>query len=102
MVKSESLDPDALLEALKVGDYYSTTGPEIYDIQIIPGDMITVRCSPASRVFVTGNGWTAESVSGNGLREVELDISNFNSPFGRITVRDDNGGRAWSNPFWFA
>ena len=100
-VKSESLDPDALVEALKVGDYYSSTGPEIYDVDVIAGDKVRVRCSPASRVFVTGKGYTAASESGNGLTEIELDISGFNSPYGRVTVRDAKGGRAWSNVFWF-
>ena len=33
-VKSESLEPDALLAALKRGDYYSSTGPQIHDLQI--------------------------------------------------------------------
>ena len=100
-VKADELTPDALLESLKVGDYYSSTGPEIYDIDVYTGDKIIVRCSPAERVYVTGIGWTSSYVSGNGLINVELDISKFNSPYGRIVVRDDNGGRAWSNPFWF-
>ena len=100
-VKADELTPDTLLEALKTGDYYSSTGPKIYDIDVYTGDKIIVRCSPAERVYVTGIGWTSSYVSGNGLINVELDISNFNSPYGRIVVRDDNGGRAWSNPFWF-
>jgi hypothetical protein len=100
-VKSPSLDPDALLKALKAGHYYSSTGPQIFDVRIQPGKKAMVRCSPASRVFITGRGWTAAHVSGNGLREAELDLSHFDSPYGRIIVRDANGGRAWTNPIWF-
>lgn len=100
-VKAEELSPESILEALKNGYYYSSTGPEIYDIDIIPGDKVTVRCSPASRVFVVGTLAHAVNVYGNGLREVTLRINRFDSPWGRIIVRDENGGRAWSNPFWF-
>ncbi|MDX1992978.1 MAG: phosphotransferase [bacterium] len=100
-VKSEELSPEALLESLKQGWYYSSTGPEIHDIQVFPKDKVIVRCSPAERIFITGKGWTAVSAYGNGLFGAELDISKFDSPYGRIVVRDIKGGRAWSNPFWF-
>jgi hypothetical protein len=102
MVKSESLEPDALLMALKAGDYYSSTGPEIYDIQVFPGDKIVVQCSPAERVFVTGYGYHAASTYGNGILSAEISLKGFDSPYARVTVRDAKGGRAWSNPFWFA
>lgn len=100
-VKAEEHSPEAILEALKVGDFYSSTGPQIHDIDVYPGDKIIVRCSPAERVYVIGSGWSSAYESGNGLINVELDISTFNSPYARIIVRDAKGGRAWSNPFWF-
>ncbi len=100
-VKSEMLTPEALLAALKAGAYYSSTGPEIYDIQVEPGRRVLVRCSPASRVFVTGSTYHAASVYGNGITEAELPLDNFDSPYCRVTVRDSCGGRAWSNPIWF-
>lgn len=98
-VKSESLNPESLLEALKDGHYYSSTGPEIFDIQIGDGT-VYVRCSPAQRIFVTGCGYHARAAWGNGITEAELDISNMSSPYCRVTVRDVHGGRAWSNPVW--
>ncbi len=100
-VKSETLHPEAILAALKAGSYYSSTGPEIYDVQVFPKEKIIVRCSPAERIFATGKGWTAVSAYGNGLFGAELNIEKFDSPYGRIVVRDAKGGRAWSNPFWF-
>lgn len=100
-VKAQELTPDSLLSALKAGDYYASTGPEIYDIQVHPGEKLVVRCSPASRVFITGSGWTADSITGSGLMEAEFSLEKFRSPYVRVIVRDKNGGRAWSNPFWF-
>ena len=101
MVKAEANEPDALLKALKAGHFYSSTGPQIHDIQVNPGHEVVVRCSPVDWIFVTGRGPASVPAKGHGLTEVTLDISNFKSPYGRITVRDAFGKRAWSNPFWF-
>lgn len=100
-VKSESLEPTALLTALKNGHYYASTGPEIYDIQVTPGEKVTVRCSPAERVFATGIGSKSVAVGGYINNQYVLNLQNFPSPYCRITVRDSQGGRAWSNPIWF-
>lgn len=100
-VKSESLEPNALLAALKAGHYYSSTGPQIHDIQVVPGEKVTVRCSPVNSVFVSGRAAVAKYTHGQGLLEAELPIDNFDSPFCRVTVRDAFGQRAWSNPIWF-
>ncbi|MBZ0289587.1 MAG: phosphotransferase, partial [Anaerolineae bacterium] len=78
----------------------SSTGPQIFDVQVIGGQKVVVRCSPASRIFVTGSGYHSRTAWGNGIIEAELDISTMHSPYIRVTVRDDRGGRAWSNPIW--
>ncbi len=46
-VKSEALTPAALLEALKAGRYYASTGPQIYDVRFEGRSRVHVRCSPA-------------------------------------------------------
>lgn len=101
MVKAEELTPESLLQALHNGHYYSSTGPMIHDIQVIPNDRVYVRCSPASRIFVTGAGFTSSYEYGNGITEAEISLKKFPSPFGRVTVRDAYNRRAWSNAFWF-
>lgn len=100
-VKSESLDPDSLLRALKAGHYYSSTGPQLYDIRVTPGEKVYIRCSAADRIFLTGRSSFSRIAYGNGITEAEFDVHTFNSPYCRITVLDHNGGRAWSNPIWF-
>jgi predicted metal-dependent phosphoesterase TrpH len=99
-VKSERLEPDALLAALKAGHYYSSSGPQIHDVRVEPGERVVVRCSPAEWVFVTGKGPAASAVEGHGVTEAELSLKNFASPYLRVTVRDVHGGRAWTNPVW--
>ncbi len=102
-VKAEANEPQAIVDALRAGNYYSSTGPEIYDISLGgPQDAtLTVKCSPAERIFLTGFGAKALSTPGHGVTEASFDVSQFrNSPFLRVTVRDAKGGRAWSNPIW--
>lgn len=100
-VKSEHREPDAILTALKAGHYYSSTGPQIHNIKILPGRKLEVHCSPAERILVTGFGSQVASTWGNGITSAELSLGNLSySPYFRVTVRDSNGGRAWSNPVW--
>ncbi|RLT38948.1 MAG: phosphotransferase [Chloroflexi bacterium] len=101
-VKAAENAPDALLAALKAGHFYSSTGPAIHDVQVTPGQSVTVRCSPAARIFVTGSHRQGRHAFGHGLTSAELDISDLDSPYLRVTVRDAQGKRAWTNPIWFA
>jgi predicted metal-dependent phosphoesterase TrpH len=97
-VRAESLDPDHLLEALKQGLYYSSTGPTIHDIRI-DADRAIVHCSPVRKVVLTSSAPGLELVQGNSLTECAVPLGKFTSaPFVRITVEDSAGGRAWSNP----
>jgi hypothetical protein len=101
MVKSESLDPDALLAALKAGDYYSSTGPVIHDLVVEPGKRLYLRTSPANRVFLLGGPAEYRMVGEQGLTEAEFDLSDWNREYARVVVRDDAGRKAWTNPLWF-
>ena len=80
MVKSETNDPDALLAALKAGDYYSSSGPEIYDLVVEPGERLRLRCSPADRIFLIGGPAKYETIGEQGITEAEFDLSAWTSP----------------------
>lgn len=101
MVRSESNDPAALVAALKAGDSYASTGPEIVDLRIEPGKRLWIRTTPASRVFAIGGPAVYRTVGEHGLTEAEIDLAGWRSPFLRVVVRDDAGRKAWTNPFWF-
>jgi hypothetical protein len=101
MVRCETRDPEALLTALKAGDYYSSTGPEIYDLDVEPGERLRLRCSPADRIFLIGGPAKYENIGEQGVTEAEFDLSGWDSPYARVLVRDDAGRKAWTNPFWF-
>lgn len=99
-VRAESLDPAALLAALKAGHYYASTGPEIHAIRLHDG-RVTVGCSPASRVLITGGIPGKQVRYGHALTECSLPLDKFQaSAYIRVTVVDAAGKRAWSNPIW--
>lgn len=101
-VRAESLDPAALLAALKAGHYYASTGPEIHMIRLHDGT-ITIGCSPVSRVLVTGGVPGKQVRAGHALTECSLPLDMFRaSAYIRVTVVDDTGARAWSNPIWLS
>jgi hypothetical protein len=99
--KAQELTPQAILAALKAGDTYSSTGPQFFDVQIVPGEKVHVRCSPAQQIMVTGKGPEAHTLHGNGLIEGEISLKRWRSPHCRITIRDRHGELAWTNIIWF-
>lgn len=101
-VKSETLSPEALVAALKAGDFYSSTGPQITHLEITPGERLMVRCTPSSRVFAIGRPTEYMSVAEQGITEASFDLSRWRSPYLRVLVRDDAQRKAWTNPIWFA
>ncbi len=101
MVKSETLEPDALIAALKAGHYYSSSGPEIHALDVVPGRCLSLRCSPANRVFLLGGPAKYTMLGEQGITEAEFDLSDWNQPYARVLVRDDAGRKAWTNPIWF-
>lgn len=99
-VKSESLEPEALVAALKRGDYYSSSGQQILDIQLEQNHVI-VRCSPATAIVLTGNGARSVQLTGHDLIHAELDLEKFREHgWFRITVVAADRTAAWSNPIW--
>ena len=98
-VWAEDLDPELILESLKAGRFYSSQGPEIHDIRIEDGEAAIV-CSPASAIVAVGRGSRSSTVRGAGISEARLSIRRFAGSYVRITVIDEAGRCAWSNPIW--
>lgn len=100
MVKAEALEPEVLLDALKRGDFYSSQGPEIHDIAVL-GLEVSVHCSAASSVSAVGPGTASRVVHGQEVTRATLSLEPFgDGGYFRVTVTDDKGRRAWSNPIW--
>jgi len=96
-VNSESLKYDDVINALNNGDFYSSQGPEIYEI-FLEKNIITVKCSSVEAVgiYLGGRNWHVKR--GNGLTEATFEI-NENEKYFRIMCRDMNKMDANSNAY---
>jgi hypothetical protein len=100
MVKAIENTPEALLNALKAGEFYSSTGPQINDIRFTK-DGIEVDCSSAVTIIVQGQGTSMATLHGETMTTGKLSLERLSSsPWIRVTVIDRASKRAWSNPIW--
>jgi hypothetical protein len=99
-VKAQNLNPEALLESLKSGWFYSSQGPLIHDIAVNE-DEICITCSPVSNIIVSGRGSKGENINGVGMTSAHFPTHRFRDAYTRVTVTDAHGRHAWSNPIWF-
>jgi len=100
MVKAAENTPDALLEALKAGRFFSSLGPEIHDIRVTER-AVEIDCSSVVTMIVQGQGSATVTLHGNTMTTGSLSRHRVaNSPWIRITIIDRAGKRAWSNPIW--
>ncbi len=100
MVKAEENAPEALLAALKRGDFYASEGPELRGVRLAEHE-VAVESSAVQTVIVQGHGAAATAVHGQSLTSATVPLDRVrNSPWLRVTVIDRAGRRAWSNPIW--
>ena len=100
MIKAQENDPDALLEALKAGHSYASTGPELRGVHFEDKNVI-VESSAVVTVIVQGYGSAATAVHGLSMTRASVPLARFaNSPWVRVTIIDAAGKRAWSNPYY--
>jgi histidinol phosphatase-like PHP family hydrolase len=107
-VKAESLEPEALLESLKAGNFYSSQGPRIYDLSFSVREF-SLRCSPVQAIaLVTGTSRALARI-GRQITGATFDLTNVGqdnrangapTTWVRATIIDAAGRRAWTNPIW--
>ena len=104
MVKAQSPTPEALLAALKAGDFYASQGPRIDDVHIADGEL-RIRCSPVDAITVLGGACRTATQLGRAIVEAAFPVERVREVAGargwsRIAVIAADGRRAWTNPFW--
>ena len=99
MVASNNLNEQSILDSLKMGKYYSSTGVEILKFEI-QNNLVKVISSPAEHITLVGKGSKSLSVNGNNITEAIFDLKILDTNWFRITIIDKFGGFAWSNPVW--
>lgn len=98
MVKAKELSLEALMNSLRMGLFYSSTGPKINDITVTH-KKITVKCSPVKAIsFIAdhskGRVFTSKGIP---LREATYEIKGHEK-YVRIECIDFEGNTAWTNP----
>jgi hypothetical protein len=116
-VRAAEKSQAAVLDALRSGSFYGSTGPRIDAVDLTEGD-VTVHCSPAASVTLyTGRARGARVNAGrlgypnNGqildrdeeglITAVKLERP-FRQPYGRVEVAAADGTKAWTNTLWTA
>ncbi|MDQ3867549.1 MAG: CehA/McbA family metallohydrolase [Actinomycetota bacterium] len=110
-VRVAERSPAAVLESLRDGSFYSSTGPTIDGI-VTDGATVEVSCSPASRItLVAGPGRGASVGAGRlgyvhrakvlaederGITAARLAIPR-DAAYARLQVHGADGGTAWTN-----
>lgn len=97
-IKADRLEYRTITKALEDGHFYSSEGPEIYDLWYEDGKL-HVRCSEADRINCTYNLRRARTVlSENGVPVTEATFDfEPQYAYARITVIDKQGRRACTN-----
>lgn len=101
MVEADTLSEEAILAALRAGRFYSSSGPDILDLQR-DGDTVSVRCSPVATInFVGHTQWGAQrrAEPGGALTEASYRLRG-NERYLRVECSDAQGRTAWSNPIY--
>ena len=99
MVNAEN-NVNAILKALEDGAFYSSTGPEIYDFYVKDGKAV-VECSPAAMIRLHSDCHPTrlcKDPEGKPVTRAEFDVSDYD--YIRITVIDEQGRHAWTNPIF--
>jgi hypothetical protein len=99
MVKAESLLLENVLAAVRRGEFYASTGPEIEQVSITNG-IIRVDCSPARHIsFIADNGRGERFTAPIERRftSAEYKIRGAEK-YVRIECVDFQGKTAWTNP----
>lgn len=101
MFKLEKLTYASVIEALKKGDFYASTGPELQELYIRDG-ALCVRCSPVEKIYVVTSGRRCLmklAAPGETLTEAVFPL-NGDEGYVRVDCRDGQGRHAYSNAYW--
>ena len=112
MLRARERSRAAVLDALRSGAFYATSGPEIHDVRVT-ADGVEVRCSPAQSVTLRSGFWdgckanagahemswrarVTERSEDGAITAARLDFPEFHR-WSRVEVAGRDGTRAWSN-----
>lgn len=104
-LRARSLTPPDVVEALRAGAFFSTQGPEFFDIRIethagLP--TVLVRSSAVRSIVFKGRARWGAHITGQNRELIESARYQCHGKekYLRIELTDSAGRKAWSNPFF--
>jgi len=98
MINSGSLSYQDIISSLKSGDFYSSQGPEIYEVSL-EDNKLYVHCSEASAIVVFTDSRKCYFKRGDRMTEGEIELDGKDK-YIRVMVRDNEKMDANTNAFW--
>jgi histidinol phosphatase-like PHP family hydrolase len=99
MVAAAELSAGSIVESLKAGRHYSSTGVLFKSISV-EGRTLSVKTTPVEHVVMSGGGHYYDARNGSGMTHAQFRMPAKRWRFMRIAAIDACGRKAWSNPYW--
>jgi hypothetical protein len=100
-VKASDLTRKSILSSIQKGWFYSSTGPEIKNIEIDEDGEIKIECSPVKHIsFVSTPSLGRRLESDNHPLTQASYAGRSGESYVRIEITDYQGKKAWSNPIY--
>lgn len=101
MIKPKKFTYESIINSLEKGEFYSSTGPEIYDLYI-EDNYIHLNCSPVKNIILYSGGRQTvicNDISKNLITEAVINIVINPVKYLRLVLTDGNGNKAYTNAF---
>lgn len=100
-INAEELEYSKIMNALKNGEFYASTGPEIY-LLTFDGEKVKIKTSPVKEIGLATKGRRAPMVvaeENEFLTEAEFTVTESDEFF-RLRITDEKGKRAFSQAYF--
>ena len=103
-VQADALTPVDIVSSLKKGQFYSSSGPEVYDLRVEDGEL-KIQCSPCKfimfKAFPQRGPFIGDFENGKPLTQASMEIEE-DMIYIRVECVDYEGNVAWTNPVFVA
>ena len=103
MIKAEKLQYEAITDALFAGNFYASSGPEIYELYV-EDNKLYVSCSDAVKIAFSKNCRRTQKINapkGEHVNHAVFELFDTDvDEYFRITITDSNGNHANTNAYF--
>ena len=100
MINADKLEYSTIMTALQKGDFYASTGPQIFSL-VLDNDEVEIKTSPCAKISVSTEGRRVQAVhaqQGESLTSARFKLSTVDGYF-RLRVTDEHGRHAYTQAY---